>query len=769
MQKKYSNLESFLLRTLPDNKYERIRGYEPCIVVSEKENKAYKFVILGDECIYLTENPPKTVQEALSLRDVVSVELVNDYPDFLLGEDKQNSQHLSITYWTTEPLRRRSFRKKNTHTPRESLSDLHGDRSNASTPLSIASFSSQEIWSDDHGYSSLHSLQPNRLDNRGPLSAREVRIPKKKKKGGNTALHTIQSEPDVLKSLKEELEEDTLDDLENENELGDIMVKSFGLLDYKRSTSSLRSARSNNSITTRTARPLPESPLSKPHGFDTRTSNNFSTAIDLNDLPQKKGSSPELPADAESTSCCVKCSFKLGKTRISPLCGTNRSHSPSDKDCVFNSVLEKPMKRVMPDVHIEVTKAQSKKGVTSNIQRSSVNSSATTLHGHERSTTPAQDEIDRGSVRSFASVSDFGSVQRLSLLNVDGIRGEKRQAVLNVYLLRKVSPMLMLIRSAWSNYLLYSTLMLNPCTIDTPKGSILKDSQRGKIELQFQELMRHVLKSNDDIDALFQLLNELKMAAMKNFTLKRLFWKNSDLFHVLVKQLQHYLPKSPTVSDKSMRTNEFEFVTLLIELLCLMFHESEIIPERTQALKAERGHSVVGLLMVLTCTPNMPDKNLTSENENLLTKFTKIALSTVFELFLMAKQANWSNIEANFYNISWMVSTLEEIKDTEKFVVQLISMVLKMISPSSMDKLTPEEAVLLYQEFSILETFLKYSPRLRTFICTKYSEEFKYFVQERVIMMKLSPTYPVYNILLTLIGSVVRNILPSHTSRKEKF
>lgn len=76
MQKKNSKLESFLFRKLPEHKYERIRGYESCVVVSEKENKAFKYVVLGDEWIYLTENPPKTIQESVALGDVISVELV---------------------------------------------------------------------------------------------------------------------------------------------------------------------------------------------------------------------------------------------------------------------------------------------------------------------------------------------------------------------------------------------------------------------------------------------------------------------------------------------------------------------------------------------------------------------------------------------------------------------------------------------------------------------------------------------------------------------
>ena len=62
------------------------------------------------------------------------------------------------------------------------------------------------------------------------------------------------------------------------------------------------------------------------------------------------------------------------------------------------------------------------------------------------------------SVQGFASMSDYGgSVNGLSMLGVDGLM-EKRRVVLNLYLLSNVSPMLMLIRSAWSNYLLVRPL-----------------------------------------------------------------------------------------------------------------------------------------------------------------------------------------------------------------------------------------------------------------------------------------------------------------------
>ena len=75
--KKNSKLESFLHRSLTAEAYDRVRGYESCICVSEKENKAFKYVVLSDEWIYLTENPPKSIKGVIHLRDVVNVELVS--------------------------------------------------------------------------------------------------------------------------------------------------------------------------------------------------------------------------------------------------------------------------------------------------------------------------------------------------------------------------------------------------------------------------------------------------------------------------------------------------------------------------------------------------------------------------------------------------------------------------------------------------------------------------------------------------------------------
>ncbi|XP_059833559.1 uncharacterized protein C12orf56 homolog isoform X2 [Hypanus sabinus] len=97
--KRHDKLDFFLKRHLDESVFNKIRMYEACIVVTEKKHKkAFHFVILTDECIYLTQNPPKSIHEAVHLGDVVAIELVNDYPEFLSGRDRESAQHIRISY-----------------------------------------------------------------------------------------------------------------------------------------------------------------------------------------------------------------------------------------------------------------------------------------------------------------------------------------------------------------------------------------------------------------------------------------------------------------------------------------------------------------------------------------------------------------------------------------------------------------------------------------------------------------------------------------------
>uniref|UniRef100_A0A3B3S924 Si:ch211-258f14.2 n=1 Tax=Paramormyrops kingsleyae TaxID=1676925 RepID=A0A3B3S924_9TELE len=93
-----SKLESFLKRSTERRFYERIRAYEPCIVILPKINKVFMYAVLNDESVYLAEFPPRTLQLAVCFRHVIDISLVNDLPDFLTGREREHSQHIRVVY-----------------------------------------------------------------------------------------------------------------------------------------------------------------------------------------------------------------------------------------------------------------------------------------------------------------------------------------------------------------------------------------------------------------------------------------------------------------------------------------------------------------------------------------------------------------------------------------------------------------------------------------------------------------------------------------------
>uniref|UniRef100_H0VHU2 Chromosome 12 open reading frame 56 n=1 Tax=Cavia porcellus TaxID=10141 RepID=H0VHU2_CAVPO len=92
---------TFLRRQLPPEDYDAIRAYEPCVVVSHAEKHACKYVVLSDQLIYLADNPPKSIRRVVALRDVVAIDLVDDYPEFLSSSDREINQHIRIIYSST--------------------------------------------------------------------------------------------------------------------------------------------------------------------------------------------------------------------------------------------------------------------------------------------------------------------------------------------------------------------------------------------------------------------------------------------------------------------------------------------------------------------------------------------------------------------------------------------------------------------------------------------------------------------------------------------
>lgn len=77
LPRRNARLDSFLKRNTERALYERIRTYEPCVVVSDVINKVYMYAVLSDERVYLTEFPPRAMTAAVSLERVRDIELVS--------------------------------------------------------------------------------------------------------------------------------------------------------------------------------------------------------------------------------------------------------------------------------------------------------------------------------------------------------------------------------------------------------------------------------------------------------------------------------------------------------------------------------------------------------------------------------------------------------------------------------------------------------------------------------------------------------------------
>ena len=77
MAPKNHRVDAFLKRNLPPNEYETLRSFEPCVIVSEREKHVFRYIILSNNNLYLTENPPRNVQLLTKLSDVFSMEMVS--------------------------------------------------------------------------------------------------------------------------------------------------------------------------------------------------------------------------------------------------------------------------------------------------------------------------------------------------------------------------------------------------------------------------------------------------------------------------------------------------------------------------------------------------------------------------------------------------------------------------------------------------------------------------------------------------------------------
>ncbi|XP_048216297.1 uncharacterized protein C12orf56 homolog [Perognathus longimembris pacificus] len=606
-----SRLDAFLRRHLPPEVYDAVRAYEPCIVVSESEKHTLKYVVLSDRLIFLTENPPRSIRRVVAWRDIVAIDLIDDYPEFLGSPDRETNQHIRILY-SSAVLKKECEKQRSV---RKFLFPFH------------------------------HATANN----------------KKVKEENNSPIYWRRKES---KSLDE---------------------------------SSLRCYQQNRALS-KDSMVCPPSGLRKP-------------------LLGGQGAFRPLPTPARTGS---RCTAAPGKAICSPSCttspkGAQRFADHTDSPCEVSF----------------------------------------RCHGN-------------GNEFHFGNTLLAYPLQNNS-------NPEKKELELHLYVISKTSSIFLHLKSSWNNYNIKATLLQDP--VYASEYSAVTGNQKPyrseeKIK-HFSQLKSELFLKDNTLRKILCLVTELKVAAQKNFILKRLFWKTSDLFYFLVNKLHEYLPESKdknALQNKSQRADELMTCIEIIQTLGLMFRETEIESSRMNTLAAKKG-TLFNLLVILISKPQIPkscpvfdiqlvadstsaEMSFDAELQKLILEYTDTATALLYEILLVFQQGN-PGLGSTKFAISWMMSFLQSCPTTITFVASIVNRVVRGLS-ASFQLLSPCQAVLLYQQFYILKSCLKYSKTLAEYIRNDYSEEFRYFIHMPALEKRLPLYYPIAQPTTQLFHEVLK-------------
>ncbi|XP_021525910.2 uncharacterized protein C12orf56 homolog isoform X2 [Aotus nancymaae] len=289
----------------------------------------------------------------------------------------------------------------------------------------------------------------------------------------------------------------------------------------------------------------------------------------------------------------------------------------------------------------------------------------------------------------------------------------------------------------------------------------------------FSQLKSELFLKDNSLRRILSLIMELKVAAQKNFILKRLFWKTSDLFYFLVNKLHEYLPEPRDkngLQNQSQRVDELVACIEIIQTLGLMFRETETELSRLNTLAAKKG-TLLNLLVILISEPQIPkscpvfniqlvadsasvEMSFDAELQKLILEYTDTATALLYEILLVFQQGNLG-LGSTKLAISWMMSFLQSCPPIITFVASIVKQVVRGLS-ASFQLLSPCQAILLYQQFYILQSCLRHSRTLAEYIRNNYREEFRYFIHMPALKKRLPLCYPITQPTTQLFHEVLK-------------
>ncbi|XP_051886009.1 uncharacterized protein C12orf56 homolog [Pristis pectinata] len=628
--KRHAKLDFFLKRHLDDSVFNKIRMYEACIAVTErKHKKTFDFVVLTDECIYLTENPPKTIQEAVHLSDVVAIELVDDYPDFLSGQDRESAQHIRIIY------------------------------------ISRTGKKQQKVSVSGNKY------RPTRIGGR----------------------------------------------------------RKFGALGHEEVGTNQETISNPGTLNPKQNKALREFSLRK------------GAALGWDPYP---GLSPPAPCPAPD----------LKNLKLSEKCNEERP--------VPGPTSARPLPVPPRDRLASVLDSRAQPYNLAPVEQLPANP-----YPCHRNTRDQQLEISDPTPEAEKKISR---------------QSKEKELELHLYIISMSSLIFLHLKSAWNNFMIQSTLMQDPAyagvsASSSPARGPKTHSSEGSNKL-FNQLSSELLHGSSTLERSCSLVRDLKTAALRNFTIKKLFWKSNDLYPFLIGKLQQHLPRleeSTTQQDRSKTKDDLQFCILIVETLGVMFRETETEPTRLALLNAKRGLLVINLLKILISGPQVSKASPTvgdgmpvgcvisatadsEELQSLLLEYNNAVISALYEIFLITHQGNWGSGSENLMTVGWLMDALQKSPAMLYFIDHMIKHIIKTVLPP-VHLMSPTQALLLFQQLYILNTCIQYGSSLAEHVRSKYSEEFRYYIQSATVEAMLPAHYAVTQPAMRLLHQVLGCIL----------
>uniref|UniRef100_A0A673I5G4 Uncharacterized protein n=1 Tax=Sinocyclocheilus rhinocerous TaxID=307959 RepID=A0A673I5G4_9TELE len=323
---------------------------------------------------------------------------------------------------------------------------------------------------------------------------------------------------------------------------------------------------------------------------------------------------------------------------------------------------------------------------------------------------------------------------------------EEKEEELHLYAVSPSSRIYLHLQSSWSSCIIRSTLMLDPvyrkrCGVSSSspqKQKYHRISWERTCHL-FSQLSGELLQEDVGLESLYLLLQELHTATNRNPTIKKLFWRSPDLYPFLVKTLAESFQSGQEAVHTADR---LLLCTLVVQILSLMFRETEMEATRLSMLTAKQGALTENMLLALVRDPDLQLPDSTNGSKSSVNKVLNIFLNGKINFFVIIHSPSCTPALGHFLTIGWVFRLLKPHPFLLPFVGYQAQQVVRLLS-GPQDPLSPSQAVLLYQRCRVLLACLQHSTCLSKYIRTGFKEEFRYYVKMSGLEDKLPHHYPI--------------------------